>query len=183
MITWYTYRVCCSDWLKVIEKWKPYVFIFLIEALGPISCKNLNKLKKMSQKPISRNQFWTEALCIFHTSRIRRPIVVTERLIMFLDAIFKVCKISKTKRRYTYSTGLVVKLFFDATLLMTDIIRKSSITDRVTNLATLSHQISRKKNDLVANMPKIFLQYWSSLRTSGVIFRFQNRNLYTSQWL
>ena len=34
------------------------VFNFLIEALGPISCKNLNKFsKKMSQNPISRKPF------------------------------------------------------------------------------------------------------------------------------
>ena len=64
---------------------------------------------------------------------------------MFLNAIFKVCKISETKRRDTYLTILVVKLFFDATLLMTDIIRRSSITDWVTNLATMSHQISHRK--------------------------------------
>ena len=116
------------------------VFIFLIEALGPISCKNLNKFsKKMYQKHIYRNHFWTWPLCIFHTSRIRRPIGATERLIMFLNAIFKACKISKTKRRNTYQTCLVVKLFFDATLLMTYIIQRSLITDRVTNLATLSH--------------------------------------------
>ena len=30
--------------------------------------------------------------------------------IAFLNAIFKACKISKTKRRNTYQTGLVVKL-------------------------------------------------------------------------
>ena len=79
------------------------VFIYLFEALGPISCKNLKKFSnKMSQKPISRKPFLDLALCIFHTSRLRRPIGATERLIMFLNAIFKVCKISKTKRRNTY---------------------------------------------------------------------------------
>ena len=40
------------------------VFIFLSKALGPISCKNLNKfLKKMSQKPISRKPS-NSAYCI-----------------------------------------------------------------------------------------------------------------------
>ena len=77
---------------------------------------------------------------------------------MFLNAIYKVCRISQTKRRDTYSTGLVVKLHFDATLLMTDIIRKSSITDgnKLGNAATPNLTL---KNDLVANMPKFFSQY------------------------
>ena len=121
----------------------------------------------MSQKPISRNYFWTYPLCIFHTSWLRRPIGATERLIMFLNGIFKTCKISKTKKRNTYQTGLVVKLFFDATLLMTDIIRRSSITDRVTNLATLPHQISHWKTIWWPTCSKFFHNTINSYNFGG----------------
>ena len=74
-------------------------FIFLIEALGPISCKNLNKFKKKCPK----NLFLAN-LAILHIPYVTNTPAnrCQERLIMFLNAIFKVCKISKTKRRNTY---------------------------------------------------------------------------------
>ena len=47
---------------KVIEKLKPYTPFssFLIEALGPISCKNLNKFskKKCPKNLFLANHFW-----------------------------------------------------------------------------------------------------------------------------
>ena len=106
-----------------------------------------------------------------NTSRIRRPV-------MFLNAIFKVCKISKTKRRNTLLNWFSCKLLFDATLLMTDIIRRSSITDRVT--WQRCHTKSQTEKRFGGQHAQNFSQYWSNLRTSGVIFRFQNRNLYNS---
>ena len=115
------------------------VFIFLIEALGPISCKYLNKLKKKCPKNLFLANHATLHIPYVMNTPVNR---CHGKVNHVLNTIFKVCKISKTKKRRTYYTGLVVKLFFDATLLMTDIIRKSSITDRVTNLATLPHQIS-----------------------------------------
>ena len=71
----------------------------------------------MSQKPISRKPFldlatlhmyvYVYTICTYMymtygNVTITRPIGAAERLIMFLNAIFKVCKISKTKRRNTY---------------------------------------------------------------------------------
>ena len=71
---------------------------------------------------------------------------------------FKACKISKTKRRNTYQTGLVVKLFFDATI--DDRYYSKVINHRYGN--KLGNAVTPNltlKNDLVANMPQIFSQY------------------------
>ena len=114
----------------------------------------------MSQKPISRKLFLDLATLHFLYVTITPANRCHGKVIMFLNAIFKVCKISKTKRRNTYLTGLVVKLFFDTTLLMTYIIRRLSTTDNTGNkLGNVVTPNLTLKNDLVANMPKIFSQY------------------------
>ena len=111
----------------------------------------------MSQKPISRKPFLDLATLPIPYVTITPAYRCHGKVNYVFKRHLQSFKISKTKRRNTFNyTGLVVKLFFDATLLMTDIIRRSSITDRVTNLATLSHQISHCKTICWATCPKFF---------------------------
>ena len=87
--------------VKVIEKWKSYTPFssFLIEALGLTSCKNLNKFLKKCPKYL-----FFASLATLHIQYV--TITPANRchgkVNYVLNAIFKVCKISKTKRRNTY---------------------------------------------------------------------------------
>ena len=54
-LSWVTYYRVPYIYREYTLNGAQIVFIFLIKALGPISCKNMNKFSdRMSQKPISR---------------------------------------------------------------------------------------------------------------------------------
>ena len=75
------------------------VFIFLIEALSSISCKNLNKFLKKCFKKLFFANLATRHIPYVTITPANR---CHGKVNYVLNAIFKVCKISKTKRRNTY---------------------------------------------------------------------------------